>query len=82
MRRRQVTWTQADDYWMQANASTDVALALIFGQPSLGFVIDKCLRPKFFNALAVAPIFSPSWGLIKIKPNLFFMKICWSFFFK
>ena len=56
-----------------SKAPTDVALALIFGHPCFGLVIIKFLNPKFFNDLADAPIFSPSCGLIKIKPYLFFM---------
>ena len=65
-----------------SKAPTEVALAFIFGQPHFGLVIIKFLNPKFFNDLADAPIFSPSCGLIKIKPYLFFMNICWCFFFK
>ena len=41
-------------------APTDVALAFWLGHPSLGLVIQSLLNPKFFNTLAVAPIFSPS----------------------
>jgi len=65
-----------------SKAPTEVVLALIFGQPYFGLVIIKFLNPKFFNDRADAPMFSPSCGLIKIKPYLFFMNICWCFFFK
>ena len=65
-----------------SKAPTEVALAFIFGQPHFGLVIIKLLNPKFFKALAQAPIFSPSCGFIRIKPNLFFMKVSWSFFFE
>ena len=48
-------------------ASTAVYTALLFGQLSRGDTNRKFSKLKIFNDLASAPIFSPSWGLTKIK---------------
>ena len=48
-------------------APTEVANALWLGQLHLGFTILRCFILKFFIARATDPIFSPIWGLTKIK---------------
>ena len=40
----------------------------MLGHPSLGSTKSSFEKPKFFKALAQAPIFSPSCGLTKINP--------------